>query len=145
MSDARFVLTRVSGAPVTTSELLADIQFASAAAGTRILSQALYSKFGKYDPSTVSRRFGSWNKALVASGLELANEINYSDERLFENLMQLWEHYGRQPRRAELARSPSLISQGPYKRRSSVRLNPIAPSVTRSSIASCGDFRLSTI
>ena len=117
MNDSRFVLSRVNGAPVTTDELLADLQSASDSAGTRVLSQVLYSEYGKYDPKTVSRRFGSWNKALVASGLEIANEINYSDERLFENIMRLWEHYGRQPRRAELAYSPSLISQGPYKRR----------------------------
>ena len=117
MGESKFQLSRVKGAPVTTADLLADIQRASESAGTRILSQALYSQHGKYDPTTVSRRFGSWNKALLASGLEIANEINYSDERLFENIMRLWEHYGRQPRRAELANPPSLISQGPYRRR----------------------------
>lgn len=117
MSDSRFQISRVKGAPVTTADLLADILRASESAGTKIVSQALYSQHGKYDPGTVARRFGSWNKALIASGLELANEINYSDERLFENIMRLWEHYGRQPRRAELAVPPSLISQGPYRRR----------------------------
>jgi len=49
--------------------------------------------------------------------LEIANEINITDDRLFENLMRLWEHYGRQPRQAELAHPPSLISQGTYRRR----------------------------
>ncbi len=117
MSDSRFVLNRVKGAPASTDDLLADIQSTADSAGTKVLSQALYSKYGKYDPTTLSRRFGSWNKALIASGLEIANEINYSDERLFENIVRLWEHYGRQPRRAELANPPSLISQGPYRRR----------------------------
>jgi len=36
---------------------------------------------------------------------------------LFENVYRLWEHYGRQPRRSELALSPSEISQSPYLRR----------------------------
>jgi hypothetical protein len=77
----------------------------------------MYSEFGKYDPTTASRRFGTWNKAVIAAGLEVANEINISDERLFENLMTLWEHFGRQPRQAELAFPPSAISWGAYRRR----------------------------
>jgi 5-methylcytosine-specific restriction endonuclease McrA len=77
----------------------------------------LYSQFGKYHAGTAARRFGTWNKAVVAAGLGIANEINLSDERLFENLMLLWEHFGRQPRRAELAQPPSFISQQPYNRR----------------------------
>lgn len=117
MNDPKFHLSRVSGAPVSDDELLSDIRLAAAAANTKIISQRLYSEYGKYDPSTVSRRFGTWNKAVIAAGLEVANEINITDERLFDNLMLLWEHYGRQPRRAELARPPSVISQGAYRRR----------------------------
>ncbi len=117
MSDAKFRLERVHGAPVANQEILADMQRAAQLAGTDVLSQRLYSEFGQYDPTTASRRFGSWNKAIAAAGLQIANEINISDERLFENVMLLWEHYGRQPRRAELARSPSQISQGAYRRR----------------------------
>ncbi len=117
MNDAKFKLERVQGAPVADQEILADMQRAAQLAGTDVLSQRLYSEFGQYDPTTASRRFGSWNKAAAAAGLQIANEINISDERLFENLMLLWEHYGRQPRRAELARPPSEISQGAYRRR----------------------------
>jgi hypothetical protein len=67
--------------------------------------------------STVIRRFGSWNKALLAAGLSISHEIHISDERLFKNLLVLWQHYGRQPRRGELAQKPSAISQTPYNRR----------------------------
>lgn len=117
MSDSKFLLARVQGAPVSNEEILADIQRAATLAGTRVISQRLYSEFGKFDPTTASRHFGTWNKAVVAAGLEVANEINIPDNRLFENLMLLWEYYGRQPRRAELARPPSVISQSAYKRR----------------------------
>ncbi|QVL54386.1 MAG: HNH endonuclease [Cyanobium sp. M30B3] len=51
------------------------------------------------------------------AGLSISNEINFSDERLFENLLVLWQHFGRQPRRSELASPPSVISQTPYNRR----------------------------
>jgi hypothetical protein len=57
------------------------------------------------------------DKALIAAGLETSNELNISDERLFENLLVLWTHYGRQPRRSELGVPPSIISQSPYRRR----------------------------
>ena len=117
MSVSKFQLERVSGATVSNGEILADIRRAADSAGTNVVSQRLYSEFGKYDPTTASRRFGTWNKAVIAAGLEIANEINITDERLFENLMCLWEHYGRQPRRTELARPPSIISQGAYRRR----------------------------
>jgi hypothetical protein len=117
MSEQKFQLERVQGAPVSDEDILTDIRRAATAAGAEVISQRLYSEYGKYDPTTASRRFGSWNRAVIAAGLQVANEINISDERLFENLMVLWEHYGRQPRRAELARPPSAISQGPYRRR----------------------------
>jgi hypothetical protein len=117
MSNSRFQLERVKGAPVSNDEILADIHSVAERVGTNIVSQKLYSELGKFDPSTASRRFGTWNKAVIAAGLEVANEINISDERLYENLMHLWEHYGRQPRKAELARLPSLITEGAYRRR----------------------------
>ena len=117
MSDSKFQLERVQGAPVSNDEILTDIRHAATLAGTNVISQRLYSEFGKFDPTTASRRFGTWNKAVLAAGLEVANEINISDARLFENLMLRWEHYGRQPRKADLARPPSVISQGAYRRR----------------------------
>lgn len=117
MTSPKFQLERVSGAPVSNDEILTDMRRAAELAGTSVLSQRLYSEFGKFNPSTALRRFGTWNNAVVAAGLEIANELNISDERLYENIMRLWEHYGRQPRRSELARPPSLITQGAYRRR----------------------------
>jgi hypothetical protein len=117
MNHSKFKLERVQGAPVADQEILVDMRRAAQLAGTEVLSQRLYSEFGQYDPTTASRRFGTWNRAVTAAGLQIANEINISDERLFENLMLLWEHCGRQPRRVELARPPSRISQGAYRRR----------------------------
>lgn len=117
MNNPKFQIERVQGAPASTEEILSDIRHASELAGTNVLSQRLYSEFGKFDPSTASRRFGTWNKAVLAAGLEIANEINISDERLYANIMRLWEHYGRQPRQAELARPPSVITYGAYRRR----------------------------
>lgn len=116
-SMSKFLLERVPGAPVSNEDILSDIRRVAEVAGTKIVSQRLYAEHGKYNASTASRRFGSWNKAVVAAGFQMASEINYSDDRLFENIMGLWEHYGRQPRLRELERAPSLISISAYRRR----------------------------
>lgn len=116
MNDSRFRLERVR-APVSDEELISDIRRVAELAGTNVVSFRMYSKLGNYHPSTASLRFSTWNKALTAAGLEIASERDITDERLFENLMRLWEYYGRQPRFRELTRPPSAFSSGPYQRR----------------------------
>lgn len=113
----KFELSRVSGAPVSDAELLADLKRVAADLGSDTVPQKTYGRLGTYDYSTPIRRFGSWNSALRAAGLSISNEISIDDERPFENLLTLWQHYGRQPRRAELASPPSTVSQSPYNRR----------------------------
>ncbi|MBI4178854.1 HNH endonuclease [bacterium] len=114
---SNFQITRVQGAPISNEEYIADLKRVSQLAGTPKVTQALYAKHGQFDRRNLSRRFGTWNKALIAAGLSISNEVDIADDRLFENILALWQHYGRQPRRAELARSPSKISQGAYRRR----------------------------
>jgi hypothetical protein len=116
MSDPKFRLERVR-APVSNEKIISDIQRVANFTGTKIVSFRLYRELGNYAPSTAALRFGTWNEALVAAGLEVGGERDISDERLFENLMRLWEYYGRQPRFRELACPPSVISSGPYQRR----------------------------
>lgn len=116
MEEQRFILSRVQGAPVSTEDLLADLRRVAAVVGP-VLSQRAYSEHGCYDASTIKRRFGSWAKGVEVAGFTASNVVNYSDLALFENILRLWEHLGRQPRLAELLNPPSVISQGPYKRR----------------------------
>ena len=117
MSKPVFQLSRVSGQPVSNAELLADLRRVAELLATSGVSRPQYGKHGLYGATTFHSRFGSWNKALLAAGLSLVHEIDIPDERLFENLLTVWQHYGRQPRRNELAHEPSKISQGPYNRR----------------------------
>jgi hypothetical protein len=115
--EKKFTLERVRGAPVSSDDLIAELRRVAKEAGVEVVSQRVYGESGVYDPSTIIRRFGSWNRAVASAGLTAANEINYPDAVLFENIMRLWEHYGRQPRRVELSSPPSTISQSPYNRR----------------------------
>jgi len=117
MSSNNFKLSRVSGQPVSDSELLMDLKRVSEMLNTSKVSMPKYNELGNYDNTTVARRFGTWNNALIMAGLAVSNETNISDERLFENILTLWQHFGRQPRRSELAKAPSTVSQSPYNRR----------------------------
>jgi len=103
--------------PKTDEELINDIIRVSKITGSKTLTQKTYALNGLYDVSTVTRHFGSWNKALEKTGLKSGNIINYSDEELFENILNIWQFKGKQPVRKDLAFSPSKISQSPYNRR----------------------------
>lgn len=111
-----FELSKAKNSPVSDEEMISDLRKVATAIGTTKVTQKLYREHGKFDETNIGRRFGSWNKALEAAGLSISNQ-QYSDEQLFENILVLWQHHGRQPRRAELAEPPSTISQGPYNRR----------------------------
>jgi Homing endonuclease associated repeat/HNH endonuclease len=117
MTSPTYKIERVSGLPVSDEELLADLRTKAANSGKNTIGIIAYRELGKFDDTTIARRFGTWNKALVKAGLAISNDINFTDERLFENILYLWQHYGRQPRRSELAGEPSTVSQSPYNRR----------------------------
>ncbi len=117
MTSEKFKLTRVSGQPVSDAELLSDLKRVAQKLGVSTVSVLKYRAHGQYDDSNIAKRFDSWNNALLKANLTLSNEVNISDERLFENILILWQHYGRQPRRRELLQPPSKVSQSPYKRR----------------------------
>ncbi len=103
--------------PVSTDDLIADLKLVAKKLNTEKLSQSLYVANGKYDVSTITRRFGTWNKAIQHLGLKPGNINNYSDEELFENILNIWQHKGKQPTRRDLNFEPSKISQSPYNRR----------------------------
>lgn len=112
-----FEYTSPKGAPVSSEELINDLKKIALDNNTDVLSQRLYKKYGKYDVTNISRRFGTWNKALLKAGLKSGNIINYSDEELFENILNIWQYKGKQPVRRDLNLEPSKISQYPYNRR----------------------------
>ena len=69
-----------------------------------------------YGRTTFHMRFGTWNKALLKAGLKPAHIINYSDAKLFENILNVWEKKGAQPVRTDMNTSMSEISSGAYNR-----------------------------
>ncbi len=117
MSDFPFRLSHVSGVPVSDEELTSDLRRVAFELGKQTVANKEYEKYGSYSSITQMKRFGSWNNALCQAGLEISNRFNIQDEELFENLLSLWQHLGRQPTRREADSNPSAISYRPYARR----------------------------
>ncbi|PCJ43631.1 MAG: endonuclease [SAR86 cluster bacterium] len=76
-----------------------------------------YSEIGKFSSSTISTRFGSWNKALEAAGIEVMEEKNISDVGLFLNLENVWVILGRQPVTRDMVKPLSKYSSHTYSER----------------------------
>lgn len=76
-----------------------------------------YDAIGKYNSSTIMRRFSSWNNALNLTSTNISNKY-YSDEEFVENIKNVWLTLGRQPTRREMNdRNVSQISSTSYIRR----------------------------
>lgn len=112
-----FQYTPPKNAIKTDEELIADLQSVAKMLKTDKLSMLTYTKHGKYDCGTIARSFDTWNQALIKAGLQLSNINNYSDEKLFENILNIWQLKGTQPTRRDLNTSMSEISTSPYSRR----------------------------
>jgi hypothetical protein len=123
MNDPVFKLSRAIRTPVVNhEELIVDLRRVAELLGTKKIRKRQYESHGKYSTGTIQNRFGTWNKALIDAGLKTynakADRARISELKLFENILTLWQHYGRQPRISELALAPSSIStQAPYRRR----------------------------
>lgn len=65
--------------------------------------------------SALYREFGSFKKMMEAAGLiSPAVSKRYSDEERYENLLNVWTYYGRQPSHAEMKSTPSIIGPKAY-------------------------------
>lgn len=101
------------------AELLSDLRRVAEKLGSSTVTAKTYDEHGQFGPTTIVRRFESWNNALTLAGMNLTNRINIPDEELFENLAAIWERLGRQPFRWELSKTLgfSRFSLGTYEKR----------------------------
>ncbi len=117
MTSKQFHKQRVPGLPVSDESLIADLRHVSDRSGNAAVTQSLYDLHGRFAYSTIIRRYGTWNDALRLAGIEISNRLNIPDEELFQNILLLWQHFGRQPRKRNLATFPSTITESVYLRR----------------------------
>lgn len=77
----------------TDDELLADLRSTADRIG-RNLTKDLYNEHGRFSASTIQKRFGSWNKALVLGGVGVAKRVNVPLEEFLADLRRVAEELG---------------------------------------------------
>lgn len=99
-------------------ELIEDLVRVAKSINKNTVTIAEYEEYGKFHPSTLQRRFGSWFKVLKKAGLEKSRSaINIPEEELFKNIEDVWIKLGRQPKYAEMKSPLSKYSAGTYDKR----------------------------
>ena len=100
------------------SELVSELKRVAQNLDKKELSQKDFNENSSFSTSVIARRFGSWSEGLRKAGLEEVKMAKrYTEQDYFENLLNVWTHYGRQPYYREIDSLPSIISSGAYERR----------------------------
>ena len=102
----------------TNAELLEELKRCARLLGQDTITMDEFAEHGKGHPTTITRRFGSWPKALELADLQPSrSKIGISEEELFVNLRNLWLILNRQPRYHEIKKPLSQFSAGTYENR----------------------------
>ena len=99
-------------------ELISDIKRVADILKKNTVTMSEYEENGKYHPSTLTRKYGSWFKVLEVANLEASrSKLNISEEELFKNIESVWISLGRQPKYTEFKKPLSKYSAGTYENR----------------------------
>lgn len=102
---------------VPDEELLGDLKRVAVELGQETVTIDQYNERGTYHSTSLSRRFGTWLKALDKAGLSKSRNLHIANEELFSNLAAVWMKLGRQPRYVDLTSQVSSFSSGTYENR----------------------------
>ena len=97
--------------------LLADVRSVANKLNKKSITIAEYKENGKYHPTTITNKLGSWSKAMEAANLEIGRKVNIPEDELFKNIEDVWTKLGRQPRYDEMKRPLSQFSVSVYDKR----------------------------
>lgn len=116
---------------ITDNELIDDLINVSKQLASNTVTIDQYNHYGTYHATTLTRRFGSWFKCLELAGLNASrSQLNISEEDLFQNLADLWNYYGRQPKYHEVRKPMSKFSVGTYEKRFGTFYNALNAFIT---------------
>jgi len=99
---------------INPTRLLNDIKRVADEYGKQTITAKEYNKKGKYGSTTISVRFGGWNQAIEAAGLNIKYIRNVSVETLFENWVWVRRQLGRRPVRRDMKAPLSKFTESPY-------------------------------
>jgi hypothetical protein len=101
---------------MTDDELISELISVANKLKVSVLTRKMFDANTQIHSSAIERRFGSWSAGLKKAGLSLSHKgRRYTDTDYFENLLNVWTFYGRQPKFPEMDRGPSRISSGAYE------------------------------
>lgn len=117
----------------TAEDMIQELQRIADLLGTRTVTRAdLLTHSHLVGERAVINRFGSWKSAIEASGLELSRMAHrWTDDDYFDNLLDVWTHYGKRPTFQQMNRSPSRISGNGYAAKFGTWLKAVAAFVER--------------
>jgi predicted restriction endonuclease len=102
---------------VPDNELLEELRRVAKVVNSQSVTIDQFNEHGRYHSTTLTRRFGSWFKALDLAGLKRTRNLHITNEQLFENIVAIWLKLGRQPKYNDLTAENSLYSAGTYEYR----------------------------
>lgn len=99
----------------TKQEILDELRNVSEKVGGSTITKKLLDEHSKYGYEAVRSTFGSWANALQEANLKQTKHAKrYRDEECFENLLEVWTYYGRQPKYQEMKQEPSKVGAKAY-------------------------------
>lgn len=102
---------------ISNDEYVADIKRVAKMLQKNTVTNTEYRKYGKYNASKLSLRFGSWKNALEAASLSPTGyNISISDIELLEEIERVWIKLGRQPTTNDIKDSVSQYGLTTYLR-----------------------------
>lgn len=125
--DAAGIGSRFGGPPITErmksqpgraksdEQILGEIRDIHARLGKASLSGADIEANSEISQSQLYRRFGSVSAALRQAGVEqVSHGRRHTEDEVFENLLNVWTHYGRAPTVSEMDLPPSTVGKNTY-------------------------------
>lgn len=135
----KFTLDRPRANQYPTEEILNELRRVAATFGNHRFTRKEFDSKSEYcKGSVVLSRFGSWQAALDATGLELTASVKkdrhfISDEELFSELKRIWHLIGHRPSKDEWERSQPIYSYTTYKTRFGGWINACAAFIEHTS------------
>jgi 5-methylcytosine-specific restriction endonuclease McrA len=97
--------------------LLTDMQSVAKKLNKKAITISDYDNHGKFGSSAITKRFGGWNKAKEVANLKICRLYNSSEEDFYENLLNVWQALGRQPKYQEMVAPLSKLNISSYERK----------------------------
>jgi 5-methylcytosine-specific restriction endonuclease McrA len=100
---------------ITKDEIIKELKRVSEILGTTCFSQKDFLLHSHMDRNIISRKLGYFNKTMNEIGFTTPlKSRKYTDEERYENLLNIWTFYGRQPTYDEMKKEPSVVGPKAY-------------------------------